>query len=104
VTESAGRHPQSDIRNGADLLETIVAATRRIIEVRQQQEPLAALAERAGAASSRAGRFQMALSRTDRLNVIAECKRRSPSRGVLRTDYDPAAIALGYESAGAAAV
>jgi len=98
------RNPQSEIRNGADLLETIVAATRRVVEVRQQQEPLAALAERAGAAASRAGRLHMALSRTDRLNVIAECKRRSPSRGVLRTDYDPAAIASGYESAGAAAI
>jgi indole-3-glycerol phosphate synthase len=99
------RNPQSAIRNGpADLLETIVAATRRVIEVRQQKEPLAVLAERAGAMPSRAGRFQMALARTDRLNVIAECKRRSPSRGVLRTDYDPVAIARAYEDAGAAAV
>jgi indole-3-glycerol phosphate synthase len=88
----------------SDLLETIVAATRRIVEVRQQKEPLAALAERAGVTASRAGRFQMALARTDRLNVIAECKRRSPSRGVLRADYDPVAIARGYESAGAAAI
>ena len=62
------------------------------------------LAERAAAMPSRAGRFQMALGRTDRLNVVAECKRRSPSRGVLRADYDAAAIARGYESAGAAAV
>src|SRR5205823_5507596 len=31
-------------------------------------------------------------------------KRRSPSRGVLRADYDPAAIARSYEDAGAAAV
>ena len=88
----------------SDLLETIVAATRRIIEVRQQKEPLAALAERAGAAASRAGRFQMALGRTDRLNVIAECKRRSPSKGVLRAEYDPVAIASAYEEAGAAAI
>lgn len=38
------------------------------------------------------------------VQVIAECKRRSPSKGVLRAHYDPAAIAQGYESAGAAAV
>src|SRR6185436_14265602 len=88
----------------ADLLETIVAATRRIVEVRQQAEPLAALAERAGTAPSRAGRLQAALTRTDCCNVIAECKRRSPSRGVLRREYDPAAIARGYEAAGAAAI
>ena len=88
----------------SDLLETIVAATRRIVEVRQQQEPQAALAERAGAAAPRAGRFQLAISGRDSVNVIAECKRRSPSRGVLREDYDPVAIAKGYESAGAAAI
>lgn len=36
--------------------------------------------------------------------VIAELKRKSPSKGVLREDYDPAAIARGYEEAGAAAL
>jgi indole-3-glycerol phosphate synthase len=38
------------------------------------------------------------------VNVIAECKRRSPSRGVLRPDYDPVAIARAYTAAGAAAI
>jgi indole-3-glycerol phosphate synthase len=38
------------------------------------------------------------------LQVIAECKRRSPSKGVLRAAYDPASIARGYERAGAAAL
>ena len=36
--------------------------------------------------------------------MIAETKRRSPSRGVLREDYDPVAIARGYAAAGAAAI
>ena len=89
---------------GSDLLETIVAATRRIVEVRQAEEPLAALAERAAKMPSRLGVFQAALLQTDEINVIAECKRRSPSRGVLRDDYDPVAIATGYAAAGAAAI
>lgn len=36
------------------------------------------------------------------IQVIAECKRRSPSRGVLRAAYDPVSIAQGYAAAGAA--
>jgi indole-3-glycerol phosphate synthase len=48
--------------------------------------------------------FTERLSRSGSVNVVAECKRRSPSRGVLRTAYDPVAIAIGYERAGAAAI
>ena len=95
MTESAGT---------ADLLATIIAATRRIVDVRQSAEPLAALSQRAASMPSRDGRFQAALSGTGGYNVIAECKRRSPSRGVLRAEYDPVAIATGYADAGAAAI
>jgi indole-3-glycerol phosphate synthase len=51
-----------------------------------------------------AGRFRAALQHPDRINVIAECKRRSPSRGVLRANYDPVALASSYERSGAAAI
>jgi indole-3-glycerol phosphate synthase len=92
----------------ADLLGTIVAATRRIVEVRQEREPLPALRVRVAALArvkhGVGGSFRAAIGRGDRLNVIAECKRRSPSRGVLRADYDPVAIARGYVAAGAAAL
>lgn len=88
----------------ADLLATIVAGTRRIVEVREAQEPRADLEKRASAVLARPGRFQAALAQVDRVNVVAECKRRSPSRGVLRESYDPAAIAKGYADAGAAAI
>jgi indole-3-glycerol phosphate synthase len=87
-----------------DLLRTIVAATERITAVRRERESLAALERRAAGASPRGDRFEQALSAGGRRNVIAECKRRSPSRGVLAAQYDPVAIARRYEAGGAAAI
>lgn len=88
----------------ADVLEAIVAATRRIVAVRREREQDAELEARASQRQPQTGRFGEALSMPNRVNIIAECKRRSPSRGVLRADYDPAAIAVDYERAGAAAL
>ena len=88
----------------ADLLRSIVAATERIVAVRREREPLATLERRAGAASPRGPLFESELGKAGRVNVIAECKRRSPSRGVLAADYDPVTIARHYQSGGAAAI
>lgn len=88
----------------ADLLATIVAATRQSVRAREVREPLPALEGRALLAPERRGRFRAALERPGGFNVIAECKRRSPSKGVLRADYDAASIARAYQDAGAAAI
>ena len=88
-----------------DLLGTIIAGTRRITEVRRQRESLSVLERRAANASPRGDAFEQALrARSGQANVIAECKRRSPSKGVLAERYDPVAIARQYEAGGAAAI
>lgn len=87
-----------------DLLEAILAATARIVDVRAAQRPIAEVERAAAAAKPRGEAFRRALARANGVNVIAECKRRSPSRGVLRHDYDPVALASAYEHAGAVAV
>lgn len=87
-----------------DLLAAIVAATRKTVEFRSTAEPLSAIERRAAAVSPRPGVFAHALRRSAHVNVIAECKRRSPSKGVLRASYDPSAIAAAYDRAGAAAI
>jgi indole-3-glycerol phosphate synthase len=88
----------------ADLLRTIVAATERTVETRREREPLAALEHRAASARPRGAAFEAALGATNRVNVIAECKRRSPSKGVLAADYDPVRVARQYDEGGAAAI
>jgi indole-3-glycerol phosphate synthase len=60
------------------------------------------LAGRAAAAAAPRGFRRALLGRGPR--VIAELKRRSPSKGEIRPDFDPVAIALAYQSGGAAAL
>lgn len=87
-----------------DLLEAIVAATRARVAAAMERQPREVLERRAAAWTPRGDLFARQLARPDAINIIAECKRRSPSRGVLRAGYDPVAIAIGYERAGAAAI
>jgi indole-3-glycerol phosphate synthase len=87
-----------------DLLEAIVAATRTRVDSAKRREPRASLERRALARQPAGTLFAERLSRADTVNIVAECKRRSPSRGVLRVGYDPVTIARGYEQAGAAAI
>ena len=87
-----------------DLLAAIVAATRCEVLLRKQRVSAAALEQAAARRSPQAGAFRARLAAAGRFNVIAECKRRSPSRGVLCAEYRPDRIAREYEAAGAAAV
>ena len=87
-----------------DILAAIVAAARRGAEDRQAAGDGRELERAAAAREPRGGLFRAQLRRDSSYNVIAECKRRSPSRGILREEYEPAGLAEGYAAAGAAAI
>ena len=88
----------------SDLLATIISGTRKSISVRERQRSIEELDSIAGSRTPKGKMFRERLSRTETINVIAECKRRSPSRGLLSTNYDPVGLATEYENHGAAAV
>ncbi|MGE5359675.1 MAG: indole-3-glycerol phosphate synthase TrpC [Bacteroidales bacterium] len=92
--------PHADLTG---LLAAIVA-TARVRAASMTRTSLAELERRAVRQTPRGDLFLAAITRTGTINVIAECKRRSPLKGVLRREYRPAEIALEYERAGAAAV
>ncbi len=87
----------------ANVLDAIVASSRRSAAERSHQITLTAVERIAAARAPRPGVFRDALAQPG-VRVIAECKRRSPSRGILRSDYAPQMIAAGYARAGAAAI
>jgi indole-3-glycerol phosphate synthase len=87
-----------------DLLATVVAAARRSSEERERGLSLADLRQAVVDGRRPDGQAFCASLVASGMRIIAECKRRSPSRGVLREVYDPVAIAVAYERHGAAAV
>ena len=87
----------------ADLLARILAAKRREVEESRREVPEPVIRTRAEGASPPRG-FAAALRASiaaGRPAVIAEIKRKSPSRGLIRADLDPARVAASYEAGGA---
>lgn len=88
----------------ADILARIVASKTKEVAAARAAKPLAALREDARRAPSPRD-FVGALrgkNASSKPAVIAEIKKASPSRGILRPIFDPAAIARRFEAGGAA--
>lgn len=88
----------------SDILDRILATKRREVAAANAAVPRAEIERLAAAASPPRG-FAAALRRrvaAGKPAVIAEIKRASPSKGLIRADFDPARIAASYEANGAA--
>ena len=88
----------------ADILRRILATKRAEMEAARASVPLAEIERRARAAAAPrdfAGALRAKFV-AGKPAVIAEIKRASPSKGLLRDPFDPAAIARSYAAAGAA--
>jgi indole-3-glycerol phosphate synthase len=87
-----------------DILERILARKRVELEAARAAVSLAEMERRAAVAPPPrdfAGALRARIA-AGRPAVIAEMKRASPSKGLLRADFDPAGIARAYEAGGAA--
>ncbi|MDR3674287.1 MAG: indole-3-glycerol phosphate synthase TrpC [Acidobacteriota bacterium] len=89
------------------ILDTIISTRRRTLEERRLAVPLERVQQMAEARQERRDFAAALASHADGsqgLRVIAELKRASPSRGLLRKNYRRREIALGYARGGAAAL
>jgi len=88
----------------ADILHKILRRKAEEVESRKAKRPLRTLESCVGQASPVRGFVQALQQLRDRKQsaIIAEIKKASPSKGVIRPDFDPPAIARSYAQAGAA--
>jgi len=88
-----------------DILERIVEAKRAEVAAARREAPLSRLRKVAETRREIRPFFEaLKLPGPSGVNIIAEVKRASPSRGVIRGDLDPARLAAAYAAGGAAAV
>ncbi len=84
-----------------DILARICADKRHHVARCKSRRPLAAMMRDAAAAGAVRGFAERLAERGGAYGLIAEIKRASPSKGIIREDFDPADLARAYERGGA---
>ncbi|MBG1266815.1 indole-3-glycerol phosphate synthase TrpC [Nostoc sp. WHI] len=84
------------------ILEDIVLHKKQEVAQMQQELPLASLRQQLNTAPSVRNFLTALQENPSQPSLIAEVKKASPSRGIIRADFDPVAIAQAYERGGAA--
>ncbi len=85
------------------ILDEIIAYKKEELTDTKRRKPLADVRARAADAGPARG-FGKALSAGNGIKLIAEVKKASPSKGVIREDFDPVKTARTYEEAGASCI
>jgi indole-3-glycerol phosphate synthase len=86
-------------------LEEIIATKRHQVDVAKQVVSLDQLRERAFESRARASSHRLSAALAgDGVNIIAEFKRKSPSKGVIRADVHPRTMSSSYEKGGAVGI
>ncbi|MEH1965858.1 indole-3-glycerol phosphate synthase TrpC [Nostoc sp.] len=92
----------NQVTTSRHILEEIVLHKRQEVAQMQQELPLASLQQQLIAAPTIRNFLAALQQNPNQPSLIAEVKKASPSRGIIRADFDPVAIAQAYERGGAA--
>ena len=85
------------------ILSRIIEEKRREVEEAKRQKPIEALIREVKGISAKSS-FKKSISRPHHINLIAEIKKASPSKGILRGDFNPVKIGITYQANGASAI
>ncbi|MDZ8262526.1 indole-3-glycerol phosphate synthase TrpC [Nostoc sp. ChiQUE01b] len=92
----------NQITTSGHILEEIVLHKRQEVAQMQQELPLASLQQQLNTAPTVRNFLTALQENSNQPSLIAEVKKASPSRGIIRADFDPVAVAQAYERGGAA--